>query len=64
MANDSLRLLLSRADAAKALSLSQKTLWNRTYPRGPIPCVRIGARVLYAVVDLESFIGQATEGQE
>ena len=41
------RLLLSARETAKALSICEKTLWNVTQPRGDLPCVRIGRRVLY-----------------
>jgi hypothetical protein len=50
------RLLLSARDAAKALAVCEKTLWQHTAPRGPIPAVKLGRRVLYALADLEAFI--------
>ena len=50
------RLLISTRDAAKTLSVCEKTLWNITVPRGPIPVVRIGRRVLYHVDDLTAFV--------
>lgn len=50
-------LLIPAKDVAKkVLSVSEKTLWSWTAPRGPIPCVRIGRRVLYHIADLERFI--------
>jgi hypothetical protein len=51
-------LLLTRAVAAKLLSLSQRTLWSRTFPRGPIPCVNIpGTRAIrYRLAALKDFI--------
>jgi len=55
------RLLLDAREAAKALSVCQKTLWSATAPRGPIPCVRIGKRVLYAVADLQRWIDKQTK---
>ena len=45
---DDPRLLIPARDAAKALSISERTLWGLTAPRGPIPCVRLGGRVLYS----------------
>ncbi len=54
-----IKLLLSAREAAKALSICEKSLWSATAPRGPVPCVRIGARVLYAVSDLERWIDGA-----
>jgi hypothetical protein len=40
------RLLMDTHDAAKAMSISERKLWELT-SRGNIPCVRIGRRVLY-----------------
>ncbi|MEX2287447.1 MAG: helix-turn-helix domain-containing protein [Planctomycetaceae bacterium] len=52
-------LLLGLRDAAKLLSVSEKTLWNHTKPRGQIPCVNIGQRVLYDPGDLQAWIANA-----
>ena len=52
----STKLLLSARDAAAALSISEKTLWSTTEPRGDLPCVRIGRRVLYSVDDVRAWI--------
>jgi hypothetical protein len=49
-------MLLNARQAAKSLSISPGTLFNLTAPRGPIPAVKIGARVCYAVADLERAI--------
>ena len=35
------RLLLDRREAAAALSISTRSLWSISYPRGPVPVVRI-----------------------
>ena len=48
--------LLSAREAAKALSLSERTLWQRTSPHGPIPAVRIGRLVRYVPSDLDEWI--------
>lgn len=50
------RLLLGARDASHALSICEKTLWSLTEPRGPIPCVRIGKRVLYSLDALREWI--------
>ena len=50
------RMLISTPDAAKLLDISTRTLWGLTVPRGPIPCVRLGRAVRYAIADLEAFI--------
>lgn len=49
-------LLLNLKQAAKMLSISDRTLHSMTAPRGPIPAVKIGTRVCYAVSDLERAI--------
>ena len=55
------RLLLSTREAARALSIFEKTLYNHTQPRGDLPCVRIGAAVRYAITDLEHWIVRRKE---
>jgi len=50
------RLLLQTREAAEALSISERTLWSLTAPRGSIPVVKIGRAVRYHVRDLEAFI--------
>ena len=56
---DAPRLLLTSRDAARALSISERTLWGLTQPRGPIPVVRVGSRLVrYAVADLEAWIAE------
>jgi hypothetical protein len=39
-----LRLLLKPKEAAAALSVSERTLWELTAPRGPIPVLRLPGR--------------------
>ena len=54
---DAPRLLLSPRYAAKALSISEKTLWSNTAPRGDIPVVRVGARgVRYSLEALQQWV--------
>ena len=50
------KLLLAAREAAEALSVCEKTLWSMTEPRGDLPCVRIGRRVLYDQRDLLAWI--------
>ena len=40
------RLLMDTHETARALSISERKLWELTN-KGQIPCVRIGRRVLY-----------------
>ena len=55
------RLLLNSRDAARALAISERNLWERT-KTGEIPCVRIGRSVRYSVRDLEAWIDAQKEG--
>ena len=50
------KLLLSAREAAAALSISERTLWAHSQPRGDIPVVRLGGRVLYPVDGLRDFV--------
>lgn len=59
----SLKLLLSVIEAAAALSICQKTLYSNTCPRGTIPCVKIGTRVLYDPADLRAWIDAQKNGE-
>ncbi len=54
------RLLLSRDEAALAIGLSVRELDDRTSPAGPIPCIRVGRRVLFSPVAIQAWIEQAT----
>jgi excisionase family DNA binding protein len=49
------RLLLSAREAAEALHISARTLWQRTRD-GEIPAVRIGRSVRYLAEDLRAWI--------
>lgn len=56
---DNIQLALRPREAAAALSISERTLWSLTAPRGPIPCVRAGRSVLYRVADLNAWLAHA-----
>ncbi|MEX0701299.1 MAG: helix-turn-helix domain-containing protein [Planctomycetales bacterium] len=56
------RLLLSPREAAEALSISPRSLWALSAPRGPIPTVRIGRSVRYSPTDLSAWIEAQKEG--
>jgi hypothetical protein len=57
------KLLLTVKEACEALGgICPRTLYSRTHPRGSIPSVRIGSRVLYAVPDLEAAIERMKVG--
>jgi excisionase family DNA binding protein len=57
-----LRLLLTPAEAARALGISTRSLWQLTRDRA-ISAVRIGRSVRYAVADLESYVEQLRQEQ-
>jgi excisionase family DNA binding protein len=49
------QLLLTARDAAKALAISERTLWTLTN-RGDVPVVRLGRSVRYDPDDLRAFV--------
>jgi excisionase family DNA binding protein len=51
------RLLLTPKEAAAALSVSTRTLWAMTWPRGVIRPVRLGRSVRYSLESLKALIG-------
>ena len=57
--NPNEKLLLSSKEAAKLLSISERTLWTITNA-GKIPCVRILGAKRYARSDIEKFIVEQT----
>jgi len=56
MADISAPLLMPAPDAARLLSISERTLWGLTHPRGPIRAVRLDGRVLYSPASLTAFV--------
>lgn len=56
-------LALRPRDAAKALGIGQRLLWDLTAPRGPIPSFKVGTCVLYPVDGLKRWMAeQAAKG--
>jgi excisionase family DNA binding protein len=55
------RLLLTVAEAAKALAVSTRTIWSLTN-RGELPAVRIGRAVRYEIGDLRAWIDRRKSG--
>jgi excisionase family DNA binding protein len=49
-------LLVKSRAAATTLSVSERTLWALTAPRGPIPAIRVGRSVRYSLADLRAWI--------
>jgi hypothetical protein len=54
-------LALRPKEAAKALGIGQRKLWELTAPRGPIPCVRVGCCVLYPYHLLQAWLAEQAE---
>ena len=50
-------LLLTAEQAAHALTISPRKLWDLT-DSGQLPCIRIGRAVRYDQADLEAWIAQ------
>ena len=63
MVAENTKLLLSAREAAIALSVSEKTLWTNSCPRGTIPVVRLGRSVRYSVEALREFVAQQSGAQ-
>lgn len=61
-------LALRPHEAAEALRISPRMLWDQTDPRGPIPCVRIGHGkrqiVLYPVAELETWLSRQAQAEK
>lgn len=57
------RLLLSPREAAKALSICERTLYGMT-KRGEIPVIRIGRAVRYSLEDLHEWIKKQAESRK
>jgi excisionase family DNA binding protein len=53
------RLLVCSRDAARLLSISERTLWSLVND-GEIACIRIGTCKRYSLKDLEAFIASRT----
>jgi hypothetical protein len=58
------KILMSANEASKSMSISPRTLWSLTAPRGPIVAVRVGTRVLYNPSTLQAWIDTQTTKQE
>lgn len=49
-------LAVDAKTAARMLSIGVRKLWDLSAPRGPIPCAKVGTRVLYRVADLDAWL--------
>ena len=57
-------LLVNVEQAARLLSVSPRTLFSCTVPRGTLPVVRIGRACRYALSDLEEYIARQKVSEE
>jgi excisionase family DNA binding protein len=57
------RLLVGMKEAARLLSLSERTMSNLTAPHGPIVATRIGRLVRFSMASLERFVRES-EGKQ
>ena len=48
--------LLSIREASKLLNLCEKSVWNHAAPRGTLPVVRLGSRLLFRREDIDHWI--------
>ncbi|MEI7658944.1 MAG: DNA-binding protein [Phycisphaerae bacterium] len=53
-------LALRPVEAAKAIGIGQRKLWDLLSPRGPIPTVRVGTCVLIPVDGLRTWLAANT----
>lgn len=47
---------------AKALGISERALWDLSFPRGKLPVCRLGRAVRYRPLDIEAFIASQVDG--
>jgi predicted DNA-binding transcriptional regulator AlpA len=60
---DAGRIGLSPAELADALGLSERTIWSITAPRGTLPAVKVGRRVVYPIAFVEKWLAdEAAKG--
>ncbi|NYT26201.1 helix-turn-helix domain-containing protein [Alcaligenaceae bacterium] len=50
--------MLSVIEAAKRLGVSPRTVYDLAAPSGPIPCHRIGRRIVFSTEDLTEYLHQ------
>ncbi|NMC21106.1 MAG: helix-turn-helix domain-containing protein [Thermogutta sp.] len=61
------KLLIGSREAARMLSISERTLWRLVFETAdrPLPHIRVGRRVLFSKTDLEEWIrANRTVGRE
>src|SRR5574340_501917 len=48
--------MLSVKQAAKLLGVSSRTVYDLAAPAGPVPCHRIGRRILFSETDIQEYL--------
>ena len=56
--------LLTLREVAQQTQVSEKTIWLRTQPRGPLKCVRIGRTVRYRQGDVDDWLTLLADEQK
>ena len=54
-------LALDTTQAARAISVSPRTLWSLTSPRGPIKAKKVGRLNLYPISELQRFLNEPSD---
>jgi len=55
------KLAVPAREAARMLSISERSLWAITSPRGDLPCVRVGRSVRYDIDALRRWLASKQE---
>jgi len=58
------RIALRPREAAESLGMSEKGLWNITYPRGSLHSVKVGSRTLYFIHHIKQWANEQLVRQE
>lgn len=48
--------LLTIREARQLLKLCEKSIWNHCCPRGDLPCVKLGSRLLFRREDINAWV--------
>jgi len=48
--------LMDVEEVAKYLGVCERSVWERTSPRGPLVSVKLGRRVLYTHEDVQEYV--------
>jgi len=54
--SDTVRKLLTRDEVAAMLGVTVRHLIRMTAPKGPLPCIKIGRRLMFDPLDVAAYI--------